>query len=61
MTKIFVVIFLLIIILNLSAYQADVKFTDSWDKQGLSIEEQNTANYTEIIFKHQLSIKKGYI
>ena len=44
MKKLIVVIFFLTLILNLSAYQADVSFTDSWNKQGLSIKEQNSGN-----------------
>ncbi|MCK4978857.1 MAG: hypothetical protein KAS62_00605, partial [Candidatus Delongbacteria bacterium] len=44
MKKLHVIIVFLILAFGLSAYQADVKFTDSWDKQGLNIEEQNDVN-----------------
>ncbi|MDP8268979.1 MAG: C25 family cysteine peptidase [Candidatus Tenebribacter davisii] len=39
-----IILLFCIIAISLSAYQADVAFTDSWDKQGLSIKEQNFKN-----------------
>ena len=44
MKKLHIIFVLLIFVFSLSAYQADVKFTDSWDKQGLNIKEQNNDN-----------------
>jgi len=44
MKRAYLIFVFLILILSLSAFQADVEFTDSWNKHGFSIEEQNDKN-----------------